>query len=455
MNYKLRLVLLFLGMFFLVITGILSFIYFSYADSRKHEFWERLRYKSIFTANLLLEVKELDRSLLKLIDQNTINRMYDEKILVFNEQNHLIYSSLDDEPISYSTALLEKIRQEEGINYTDLDGDEIVGIHFTGGGKDYVVLASAYDKWGKRMMANLFQNLVIALFGGLLLIILSSYFYIRQVFLPIDRLNHSMRSITENNLKQYLPVRNSRDELDQLAINYNQMQERLHRAFELQKAFVHHASHELKTPLARMNSKMEKALQIPMDEAAKIVPILASLQQDVGGQADLIEGLLLLHRLQSPSPISVSKLRLDELLFISIEESQGLYPGFHVHLNMDETITSEGQLTVIGNAILLKTCFRNLLVNAALYGEGKGARIDVQANVEWLSIIVSNGGPPQALADKLLFEPFFRDENSTGIKGSGLGLSIVKEIAENMNGTVSYCFSQPLHQFIIRLPLKF
>jgi two-component system sensor histidine kinase ArlS len=454
MNYKLKLVLLFLGMFFLVLSGILSFIYFSYADSRKHEFWERLRYKSIFTASLLEEVAESDRNLLKLIDQHTIHRMYDEKVLVFDEQNLLIYSSLDDEPIYYTNALLEQVRAGEQVHFTDDDGDEVVGVHYTGGRKDYVVLASAYDQWGKRMMGNLFRNLIVALFAGMVLIMLSSYFYIRQVFRPIDRLNNSMRSITENNLKQYLPLRNSRDELDQLALNYNQMQERLHRAFELQKSFVHHASHELKTPLARMNSRLEKALQFSSEDSV-IHSILCALQQEVGQQADLIEGLILLHRLQSPSPISTCKLRLDELLFMSMEEAQAYFPDFQVNLNMDGSIQSEEQLIIQGNSILLKTCFRNLLSNAALYSTNQAVTIEVQALDSWLMLTFGNEGPCQPLSEKMLFEPFFRDENAAGKNGSGLGLSIVKEIAENMNGHIAYYYQQHMHQFTLRLPMYF
>lgn len=453
MNYKLRLIFLFLGMFFLLLSGILSFIYVSYADSRKEEFWERLRYKSIFTVSLLEEIEETDRNLLKLIDQNTIHRMYDEKVLVFNDLNEIIYSSLDDETIHYSNALLERVRHGETVSFTDEDGDEVVGVHYTGGSKDYVVLASAYDKWGKRMMGNLFQNLLIALISGILLILLSSYYFIRQVFRPLDRLNQSMRSITENNLNQYLPVRSSRDELDQLAINFNQMQDRLHRAFELQKSFVHNASHELKTPLARMNSRLEKALQLTSEET-KVKPVLSSLQQEVTQQADLIEGLLLLHRLQSPSPISTRELRIDELFYGSMEEAQTFFPGFHIRLNMDNSIKSEEQLLIKGNAILLKTGFRNLLCNAALYSTDNSVAIEMKAMDSWLVLSFENAGPLQPLSDKMLFEPFFRDKNAAGKSGSGLGLSIVKEIAENMFGHLSYQYHQSKHCFTLKLPLK-
>ena len=453
MNYKIRLILLFLGIFLLVLSVTLALVYVSYEDFRREEFRERLRHKSIVTANLLVEIKEIDKGLLKLFDRNSINRMYDEKVLVFNNQNELIYSSLDDEPIQYSTALLNRVRAENEIFFTDEDGDEVIGLSYKRAGVDYVVLASAFDKWGKRKMWNLQQTLVIALVVGILLILLSSYFYIRQIFSPIDRINNSMRAITGNNLNQYLPVRNSRDELDQLAINFNQMQERLFQAFEMQKSFVHNASHELRTPLARMNHKLEKALGEDNPDMADLKATLQSLQKDIGWQAELIEGLLLLHRLQSTSPISKNQVRLDELLFKSMEKAQVLYPGFQIHFNLDETITSEEQLIISGNHILIETCFQNLLTNAANYAPDNIVNIRVGAENRWLSLVFSNKGS-KALQEKYLFQPFFRDENAGQTAGSGLGLSIVRKIAAHMGGKADYSYLNGSHIFILSLPLK-
>lgn len=453
MNYKVRLVLLFLGIFFLVLSATLAFVYVSYADFRKEEYWERLRHKSIVTANLLLEVKEIDKGLLKLIDRNSITRMYDEKVLVFDEENTLIYSSLDDEPLRYTPALLNQVRAENELFYTDEDGDEVVGINYKGEGKDYVVLASAFDKWGKRKMQNLLQDMLLALGAGLLLILGSSYFYIRQVFQPIDRLNQSMRNISEKNLKQYLPVRNSRDELDQLAINYNQMQERLHQAFELQRSFVHNASHELKTPLARMNHKVEKALREQISHPEVLKMNLSSLLQDISWQAELIEGLLLLHRLGSPSTISHSVIRIDELLFKSMEKAHFLHNELLININMEESIVSEEQLSVRGNPILIETCFQNLLNNAAAYAPDKKVNISILGGEQWVELIFSNKGV-KALSDKYLFEPFFRDENASHTVGSGLGLSIIRKIAENMGGKAIYTFLEGTHHFTLHLPVK-
>ncbi|NJM94566.1 MAG: HAMP domain-containing protein, partial [Cytophagales bacterium] len=234
MNYKLRLVLLFMVFFILILTGILFFIYTSYADFRTEAFYDRLRKKSLTTAKLLLEVKEVDRDLLRIIDQNSINKMLDEKVLIFNSRNKLIYSSIDDEPIHYSPRLLAQVRQVGEIIYTDADGDETIALHYTESGKDYVILASAYDLYGRRKLKNLVQILAASLLIAALLISGAGYIYVRQIFQPIDQLNRSIQSISENKLDAYLATSNSEDELNQLAANYNKMLERLNRAFASQ-----------------------------------------------------------------------------------------------------------------------------------------------------------------------------------------------------------------------------
>src|SRR5690606_5996252 len=318
MNYKQRLTLLFVGLFFLVLASILTFIYVSYSEFRRDEFFERLRQKSYTTVKLLAVVKEVDEDLLKLIDRNTINEMYDEKVLVFDENNELIYSSIDDEPIPYSANLIEQIRTKEDKFYVDEDGDEVVGVHYREGNHDYVVLASAYDRFGISKLKNL-RNLVIgALIAGTILIAVASYFYIGQVFKPIDQLNRSIQRINENNLREFVEEGNNKDELADLASNYNQMLARLYKAFELQRSFVRNASHELKTPLAVIQGKLEKLL--PGERIGVNRETIESLIEDVQGQATLVDSLLLLQRLQTEMPIQKSNLRVDEVLDFSVSE---------------------------------------------------------------------------------------------------------------------------------------
>ena len=449
MNYKKRLTLLFVGLFFIVLTTILSFIYISYADFRKEEFFERLRQKSFSTIQLLAEVREIDKDLLKIIDQNAINKMYDEKILIFNESNELIYSSLDDEAIPYSNKLLEQIRLTEDKYYVDEDGDEVVGVHYNEQGHDYVVLASAYDQYGISKLENLRDLIIGALLGGTLLIALSSYFYIRQIFIPIDDLNKSIKVINENNLHEFVVVKKNKDELDKLALNYNQMLGRLYKAFESQRAFVRNASHELKTPLALIQGKLETLGEICLDDASQ--GLINTLMEDVQRQASLVESLLLMQRLQSSLPVHTNIIRIDEVLDESVRDVKGNYPALQVEVDIDPTVTTERQLTVRANLMLIKICFKNLITNVALYSDRNRLNIRLLVQGKNLELMFMNAGE-EALPKELIFEPFYRQMKEQEKPGSGLGLSIVTQIIEMLQGAVVYEFNNNEHTFRLIIP---
>jgi len=448
MNYKTRLTVLFVGLFFIVLSSILVFIYVSYSGFRRDEFFERLREKSFNTARLLSDVKEVDSHLLKIIDQNSINRMYDEKILIFDAKDKLIYSSLDDEAIPYSRSLIQEIRQREDKYYVDEDGDEVVGVHYVGEGdnENYVVLASAYDTYGISKLENLRNLVILALLLGTVLIALSSYYYIRQVFRPIDQLNISIQTISENNLTEFVPVKKNRDELDQLAHNYNQMLSRLFKAFESQRAFVRNAAHELKTPLALVQGKLERLEEVSTGATAEVQQLVTGAINDIDQQAVLIESLLLIQRLQSQLPVNMAPVRVDELLFESINEAARQYPHHQVSVDIDSSVQSEKHLTVLGNSLLLKTCFRNLIENAALYAAVAELTIMITHTAEQLHLAFTNAGD-EALPQDLIFEPFYRQTAQQEKPGHGLGLSIVKQIIELMKGAVSYTYQNGSHVF--------
>jgi len=451
MNYKARLTLLFVGLFFIVLTSILIFIYISYSDFRREEFFERLREKSFSTAKLLIDVKVVDINLLKVIDQNSINKMYDEKILIFDKNNVLIYSSLDDEKIPYSEKLINQIRKTQSKYYVDDDGDEVVGVHYTEQGQDYVVLASAYDVYGISKLENLKNLVLLALVLGTVLIALSSYFYIRQVFSPIDALNNSIQTITENNLKEFIKTKDNRDELDRLAQNYNEMLARLHKAFESQRAFVRNAAHELKTPMALINGKLEQLDDLTADGRPEVKQLLANLIKDVDDQSMLVESLLLIQRLQSQLPVNTLEVRVDELLYESVNEMSQSYPNQKVKIDIDSSVRAEKQLTLKANALLLKICFRNLVKNAAMYSTDGALNIKISSELNVLKVHFMNAGS-ESLSPSLIFEPFYRETTHQEKSGHGLGLSIVRQITNLMKGEIQYAYADNNHNFILTLP---
>ena len=324
-------------------------------------------------------------------------------------------------------------------------------MHFTENGADMVVLASAYDKYGRREMQNLLRTLIVALVLGALFIFGAGYFFIGLAFRPLERLSTAIDRIEIDRLDQQLPVRNTKDEIDRLAVGYNAMLQRLRQAFDLQKAFVGQASHELRTPLARMNGVVEQALALPSG-SAELPGLLHTLQTDIREQGKLIESLLLLQQLQAHIPLAMEPVRLDEVLYASIAEVRNSHPELQTHVDIGTGIASEEHLTVNTNEMLLRTALRNLLTNAALYATDQRVDILLDHGTGQLRSRFCNAGQSALPLDRL-FQPFFRGPESGRKPGSGLGLTIVKQMAESAGGSLDYAFSEGHHCFTLTLPL--
>lgn len=456
MNIKLRSALLFTAI--VVILQLVSFsvIYALYADYKRDEFHDRLTQKAIATNRLLMDVKEIDQHLLRVIDRNTIHALYDEKVLIFDTSYRLIYSSIDDQSIKYSKELLTRIRHEKTIRFTH-DEYDVVGVFIKENGKESIVLVSANDDFGKRKLRNLFYILLFSFIASAIITALISYFYAKQVFHPVDVLNAQINRITESRLNERVPGYKHGSELSQLANNFNKMLDRLEQAFIVQKSFIQHASHELRTPLANLIASCEAALNKELTNE-QYRELIVSLNEEHRNLVTLTNALLLLSKYESiKDDVEWPDTRLDEVLFSTIETAQERYPAHHIHFDFSALPENDSALVVKANEVLLHTALLNLVTNACHYGTGGHIYIRLSSDEQQITITVSNTGP--LIDDKeipFLFHPFFRGENAAHKKGYGLGLAITQRIVTLHGGTINYTKNEAeqLSVFHITLPLK-
>ena len=454
--HRVRLLLLFSGLVavILLITSLVTYI--SYASFRREEFYNRLEVKARTTARLLIDVREIDYDMLKLIDQNTINKLYEEKVLVFDAHNKLIYSSIDDHEIAYSPALLQQIRQQQQLEYTE-NQSEVLALHYNEKGQNIVVLASAYDKYGRRKLTNLIYTLLGAAGIGLLLTAVAAYYYVREVFRPVELLNDKITHINVSNLQEKLPIENRDDEISRLAQNFNFMLDRLSFAFETQKNFVQHASHELRTPLATLVSQLDAARKKTLT-VTEHEQLLASLQEDLDRLTNITNALLLLSKynkvqLSADAPL----LRIDELLFEAIEAVKRHALQATISVRFVEMPEDEHLLWVPGHELMLRTGFINLIDNACKYSDDQAVTILIHAQPDAVSVQFINTGKLLTTEEAAnVFQPFFRGQNAAGKRGFGLGLSIVRRILEAHGGSVDYQIADnQIHTFTLVLPRHF
>jgi two-component system, OmpR family, sensor kinase len=215
-----------------------------------------------------------------------------------------------------------------------------------------------------------------------------------------------------------------------------------------QKSLLANASHELRSPLARIRMGLE------LDQAGATTPaqqksLKAEINRNIDELDQLIEEILLASRLDAKEADLGTVESLD-LMGLAAEECA------RVGAELDAKAASSQELVVKGVAKLLRRALRNLLENAARYGAGE-ITVSLRTMQSDALITVCDRGPGVPAAYQLrIFEPFFRlpgaSEQSGGV---GLGLALVKSIAARHGGSVS-CENRPQGGacFAIRLPLQ-
>jgi heavy metal sensor kinase len=306
------------------------------------------------------------------------------------------------------------------------------------------------------------QLIALLAFGIPLTLLASSaggWFLAANALNPIDRITRAARQISARDLHQRLNFELPNDEVGRLAATFDQMLERLENAFEQQKRFIADASHEMKTPLTILKGDVEVSLARPRN-ADSYRDTLENVNQTTDQLIALVQELLLLARSDGqPAPLKLESLNLSNLL---THQAAALMPkavgkGIALNLNVPDTLTLDG------DSNKLSRLFMNLIDNAIKYsGEGDAVTISAEIYGSQAQITVADTGPGIA-AEHLphLFERFYRVDKARSrlstngqTSGAGLGLSIVKWLAETHNGRVDVA-SQPGQgtTFTVWLPL--
>lgn len=422
-----------------------SVIYTNY-EFRKFEFKKRLEEKALTTVKLLIDVKEVDRKLLRIIDNNSVNKLFDEKTLVFNDSLHIIYSSLDDHHINWDKNDLKYLRKHQSF-FRSNGEDEVFGIYYLSKGKAYYVLTSANDIRGKRKIEFLIFVMIITA----TIFLISSWFIIRyivkKVLNPLNIFHKRISEINENNLKKRIDIKqNSKNEIDLLGKEFNLMLNRIENAYQKQMEFTAQASHELKTPIARIIVQLENL----MNEADDNIKFKANqIIENAKNLSELIQSLLLLTKIENQDKIFVNNVFVNEILENAIDKICRQHPDLKIHYNIEITNSELDLLLLNCDKFLMEIVFTNLLRNAYLYSKKKEVEILVITNDNRLNIIFKNDGNSILLSEqKNIFQPFTRGKNSTGKSGLGLGLRIVERILSFYGYSINYKFDSK-NQFTV------
>jgi signal transduction histidine kinase len=298
------------------------------------------------------------------------------------------------------------------------------------------------DMWQAQLTADTKQSLlingIVAVLAVSVVGVAGAYLIAGRTLRPLQQVTSTAQHLSGETLDQRIRYVGADDEVAELAATFDAMLDRISTAFETQKRFVANASHELRTPLAVMRTEVDVTLADPDADIAEYRR-MAKVVRDGSERANaLVDALLVLARSEAQAGRRLSrKMPADLSTGVSAALSAMRKEADRIHIVTD---TSLQPAPVVGDPGLLDRLAGNLIENAVRYNHLHGriwVKTGANANHAWL--MVKNTGFDVDPGDVPgLFEPFRRGgRERTGGRGSGLGLSIVRAVAEAHGGTVS------------------
>ncbi|MFJ9350611.1 sensor histidine kinase [Streptomyces sp. NPDC101237] len=296
-------------------------------------------------------------------------------------------------------------------------------------------IAQCVDRQRQAALDDLLSRSLLALLGLAVIAFAFGYAMAGRVLSPLGRITRTARAVAGSDLSRRIELDGPDDELKELADTFDDMLERLQRAFTAQQRFVGNASHELRTPLAINRTLLEVHLSDP-GAPVELQQLGKTLLATNERSEQLVEGLLLLAR---------SDNQIVERKPVDLAEVAGQAVDQVLAEAAAKGVTIRGArkpAVVQGNGVLLERIALNLVQNAVRYNVPEDGWVEVDTEIQHGQAVlsVSNTGPvvPAYEIDNL-FEPFrrLRTERTGSDKGVGLGLSIVRSVARAHGGHIA------------------
>jgi len=426
---------------FLLIGGIIMIIasaaiYFSSANFRQEDFYNRLRNKARSTARLLLDADNIDPNRVSELEKDNPVNLYNEKIIIINFLDDIIYSSDKEKEIKYSTTILENARLLQRVTYKQ-GSYQVIGTLYSAKFDRFVVIAAATDIAGHAFLKKLRIILIVVCIISIFIFSVAGWLYSGRALKPVSDMIRNVEEISITSLNLRVPVLHENDELGKLARTFNNMLERLEASFGTQKVFISNASHELRTPLTSINGQLE-VLMLKERSSEEYQEALASVLDDIKSLIDLSNRLLLIARTSTQNPLKQErKIRIDEILWQAQEEAKKFNDNYKISISLDPSLTDSDQMLVDGDESLLKVAVSNLIDNACKYSSDNSVNIRILQSGKWVEVHFEDSGIgiPEVDLEKV-FEPFYRSSNALTYRGSGIGLQLVNQIIKSHNGLI-------------------
>ena len=291
------------------------------------------------------------------------------------------------------------------------------------------------DAVGAAARSNVLQAGLVAFPLVVLAAAVVSWVLVGRVLGPLHAVTATARRLTVESFDTRTGLRDARGEVAELAAGFDAMLDRLQAAFDAQRRFVANASHELRTPLSVLRTEVEVTLADPDADAAELRRMGFVVRDATRRADDLISGLLLLAQAEGAELADVRAVDLADLVgrVLALVGAEAAGRELRIQVRTAPSPTR-------GDPVLLERVAGNLLENAVRHNlTGGWVEVCTSGGAGVVELRVSSSGP-EIPGDRVaeLFEPFRRGpvERTGAVRGSGLGLSIVRAIVTAHGGTV-------------------
>jgi heavy metal sensor kinase len=286
-----------------------------------------------------------------------------------------------------------------------------------------------------RLLQTFVHIFLVTMAGLLVLAVAVGWFMARRALSGVESVTRTARQISESDLDTRVPVRHRQDEIDRLAITFNQMLDRIRMLVSGMRQMNDNIAHDLRSPITRIRGLAEVTLTHEHSVEA-YAQMAASTIEECDRLLDMINTMLAIARTEAGAgQAAFQKVDMAALVHAACELFHPLAEDKAIALHC----SAAAGCLVSGDESMLQRMLANLLDNAIKYTDGGGTvKVGVGLHQDEVRIVVEDTGMGISPQDQArVFDRFFRGDQSRCQAGAGLGLSLARTIARAHGGTIT------------------
>lgn len=415
--------------FGLVFTISSVLIYLTFIRSAERIFFEELSRTASLTAMFYLEEDELSTRDYSKIEKKFLTASANQEIRLYDKTGKIHYGEAD--PDSNITDKILKTVRANGKYSFKVGNAFYYAIYYRDNQGSFSIIIKANNPTLEAQETELIRILLTALLIGMIVIVVLSYSLSKEAYRPVRQIIEQVKNMDMTSGKHTLSYAGTKDELEDLFKEFNSMMEKTYQNIQIQKNFINHASHELKSPLASIVGNLEVLLQKDR-EILEYKHANQNVLKDAERLEKILQNLLVLTGLDQQNHEKTSEERLDEILWEVLDQLAGEYKTTRINVlwNLPENNTALLLYKCVPTQIYI--ALYNLIENAAKFSNLEPVEIVLTDTAGRLSIEIQDKGTGISEEDLAhISEPFYRGQNAFKTKGNGLGMAIATKIFDN------------------------